>query len=74
MFCVSMNLTSDEWIRIQQAAVKQWPAESLSRAEVCRRYVLVGMETLKNLSAADRVRLAHELQESMTAEDQRLRS
>jgi hypothetical protein len=74
MFCVSLNLTSDEWMRIQQAAVRQWPGELLSRPEICRRYLLIGMETLKNLSDADRTRLAQELQASMAAEDQRLRS
>ena len=74
MFCVSLNLTSDEWVKIQQAASRQWPGEVLSRAEICRRYFLVGMETLKNISDADRVRLAHQFQASIEAEDQRLRS
>jgi hypothetical protein len=32
------------------------------------------METLKNISGAGRKRLAHELQSSMAAEDQRLQS
>jgi hypothetical protein len=41
MFCVLLNLTSSEWMRIQQAAGKQWPGEVLFRAEICRRYVLV---------------------------------
>jgi hypothetical protein len=50
------------------------PDETLSRAEICRRYLLIGMETLKNLSAADRARLARQLQASMTADDQRLRT
>lgn len=68
-----MNPTSSEWMRIYDAG-KQWPGEQLSRAEICGRYVLVGMETLKNLSDADRARLAHELQASMAAGDQRLRS
>ena len=36
--------------------------------------VLVGMEALKDISGADRKRLAHELQSSMAAEDQRLQS
>jgi hypothetical protein len=74
MYCVSVNLTSNEWQRIQQAAGKQWPKEVLSHAEICRRYVLAGMETLKNISAADRARLAHELRASMQADDERLRT
>jgi hypothetical protein len=32
------------------------------------------METLKNISAADRARLAHELRASMQADDERLRT
>jgi hypothetical protein len=32
------------------------------------------MEALKDISGADRKRLAHELQSSMAAEDQRLQS
>jgi hypothetical protein len=74
MFCVSMNLTSSEWLKIHQASARQWPDEVLSRAEICRRYVLVGVDTLKNLSDADRSRLAHELRSSMVAEDEQLRS
>jgi hypothetical protein len=61
-------------MRIRQAASREWPDESLSRAKICRRYVSVGMEALKNFSAADRARLAHELRASIEAEDQRLRS
>lgn len=35
-FCVSVNLTLAEWLRIQQAA-KQFAREILSRAEIVRR-------------------------------------
>jgi hypothetical protein len=73
MLCVSMNLSSDEWLKIHQSSVKQWPNEMLSRAEICRRYVLIGIETLKNLPDADRERLAQELKASMATEDERLR-
>ncbi len=51
-----------------------WPDESLSRAEIGRRYVLVETESLKNLSATDGARLAHEFRASIEVEHQRLRS
>jgi hypothetical protein len=51
----------------------QWPKEVLSRAEICRRYVLVGIEALKNVPPADRKRLAHELQASMQADGEAYR-
>ena len=74
MFCLSLNLTSDEWLKIQQASPKQWPGEVLSRREICRRYLLAGIEGLKGLPEADRSRLAHKFQDSMTTEEKRLRT
>jgi len=44
MCCVSVNLTSSEWLRIQQAAQKAFPGETLSRGEVVRRYTLAGIQ------------------------------
>jgi hypothetical protein len=73
MFCVSVNLTSSEWMKIQQAASKQWPGERLSRAEICRRYVLVGIQAVKNVSPTDQSRLAHQFQASMEAGDESLK-
>jgi hypothetical protein len=51
-------------MRIQQAA-KQWPAETLSRSEILRRYVLAGVESLKNIPPDDAARLAREFQASI---------
>jgi len=73
MLCVTVNLSSDEWIKISNAAVKQWPTETLSRREIVRRYTLFGIETLKNLSPDEQSRATHQLQSSMTASDTRLR-
>jgi hypothetical protein len=72
MFSVTMNLTTSEWIRIWEAATRQWPDERLSRSEACRRYVLIGAKTLKNIPAADGERLTHELATSMSTEDTKL--
>lgn len=56
-----------------QQAYGRWPRENLSRAEILRRYTLIGMETLKNLSTQDRERLAHGFQTSQQTDDQHLR-
>jgi hypothetical protein len=68
-----VNLTSDEWIKIFNAAAKQWPTETLSRAEIVRRYTMFGIQALKNTSADDQSRLTHQFQASMEASDTRLK-
>ena len=73
MYCVSVNLTSSEWVRIQEAAQKAFPNETLSRAEIVRRYALAGVDALRQLAPTDRARLAHEFQASTEAGDERLR-
>jgi hypothetical protein len=70
---LTVNLTSDEWIKISNAAAKQWPTESLSCGEIVRRYTMFGIESLKNLSPADQSRATHQPQSSMTASDTRLK-
>jgi hypothetical protein len=42
VYCLTKNLTSDEWLKIYKAAVRQWPTETLSRAEIVRRYTMFG--------------------------------
>lgn len=74
MYCLTLNLSSAEWVKIREAASKQWPGETLSHSEVLRRYVLIGIGTLKNVSPQDAKRLAHELQCSMPVGDTRLKS
>jgi hypothetical protein len=66
-----MNLTSTEWIHIWNAAAKQWPGTELSRAEICRRYILIGIRKVNELVPADRDRMMHELQASMAAPDEK---
>jgi hypothetical protein len=72
MLCVTVNLRSDEWIKIRNAAVKQWLTETLSRAEIVRRYTMFGIESLKNLSPDEQSRATHQLQAGMEASDVRL--
>jgi len=47
MFCVSVKLTSNEWIRIRQSAREQFHGEVLGRAEIVRRYTLAGIDVLR---------------------------
>jgi hypothetical protein len=72
VYCLTVNLTSDEWLKIFNAAAKQWPKETLSRAEIVRRYTMFGIESLKHLSPADQSRATHQLQAGMAASDIRL--
>jgi hypothetical protein len=68
MIYATVLLTGDEWLRVRQASRKAFPDEVLSQGEIVRRYALIGMEALKNISGADRERLAHQLRSSMAAE------
>jgi hypothetical protein len=42
--------------KISNAAVKPWPTEALSTAEIARRYMMFGIESLKDLSPANQSR------------------
>jgi hypothetical protein len=64
----------ENWLLFQQAAQKAFPNENLTRSEIVRRYTLAGIDALKQLSASDRARLAHEYQASMEAPEERLKS
>jgi len=59
-------LSSQEWIRLRDAAIKQFPNEVLARGEIMRRYAMSGVAALKNLSEQDRARLQHQHQSTMT--------
>ena len=74
MYCISLNLSSDEWVRIYKSAREQWPGELLSRSEILRRYIVIGVAKLKNVSPQDAKRMAFDLQKSMTVPDTRLSS
>jgi len=73
VYCSTINLISDEWLRIHKAAAKQWLTETLSRGEVVRRYAMFGVQASKNTSADDQSRLARQFQASMEADDTRLK-
>jgi len=65
MVFVTSIISSQEWIRLRDAAAKQFPNEVLARGEILRRYAMSGVSALKNLSEQDRARLQHEHQATM---------
>jgi hypothetical protein len=66
MVFVTSIISSQEWIRLRDAAAKQFPNEVLARGEILRRYAMSGVAALKNLSEQDRARMQHEHQATMT--------
>jgi hypothetical protein len=54
MVFVTSILSSQEWIRLKEAADRQFPGEVLARGEVMRRYAMSGVAAVKNLSEQDR--------------------
>jgi hypothetical protein len=73
VYCLTLNLRSNEWLKIYNAAVKQWLTETISYAEIARRYIMTGIQSFKNVSPDEQSRATHQLQASMTASDTRLR-
>ena len=71
MYTLTMNLTSNEWIKVKQEADRLWAGERMSSGELCRRYVLAGVEALKNVVGEDQKRLQYQYQATMTAGGER---
>jgi len=66
MVFITAIISSGVWIKLRDAAAKQFPNEVLAQGEILRRYALSGVAALKNLSEQDRARLQHEHQATMT--------
>jgi hypothetical protein len=73
MYCVSVNLTTSEWVKIRDAAQKAFPNEVLSRSEIIRRYALTGIEVLAKLGPQDKARAQYSFQQSMGAGEERMK-
>jgi len=67
MYTLTMNLTSNERMKVRAAAEGQWPGERMSSGELCRRYVLAGVDALKNVADEDRKQSQYQFQATMTA-------
>jgi hypothetical protein len=57
---VTSIISSAVWIKLQKAAAKQFPGETLARGEVLRRFSLAGVSALKDMSETDSKRLQHQ--------------
>lgn len=51
------DLDHQQWIRLRDAAAKQFPNEVLARGKIMRRYAMSGVTAVKNLSEQDRARM-----------------
>jgi hypothetical protein len=69
MVFVTVALSSDEWLRIQQKTSRMWPDEVLSRAEIMRRLSLVALDAVGQLSADEQRKLTKELRRSLDPDD-----
>lgn len=67
MIFVTSIISSAEWIKLEEAAAKQFPGETLARGEIMRRFSLSGVQALKAASDAERARVQREHQATMTA-------
>jgi hypothetical protein len=64
MIFITSILSSDESVKLRDAATLQLPGEVLARDEVLRRYALGGIKATKNMKEEDVKRQAHELRSS----------
>jgi len=48
MVFVTSITSCQEWIRLRDAAAKQFPNEVLARGEIMRRYAMSGLAAVKN--------------------------
>lgn len=67
MIFVTSIISSAEWIKLQEAAAKQFFGETLARGEIMWRFSLSRVQALKAASDADRARVQREHQATMTA-------
>ena len=65
MFCVSVLISSDEWLRFQQTAQVIWQGETLSRSEIMRRHASTGLKPLQQAAPVDQAQMTREFKNSM---------
>jgi hypothetical protein len=62
---VTSIISSQEWIRLAEAAQQAFPGEVLARGEVLRRFSLSGVAALKAAADAERKKVQREHQSTM---------
>jgi hypothetical protein len=65
MIFVTSIISSQEWIRLSEAAQQFFPNEVLARGEIMRRFSLSGVAALKAAAEAERKKVQHEHQATM---------
>jgi hypothetical protein len=60
MIFVTSIISSQEWIRLSEAAQQAFPNEVLARGEIMRRFSLSGVAALKAASEAEKKKAQHE--------------
>jgi hypothetical protein len=65
MVFVTSIIRSEEWIRLRDAAAKQFPTEVLARGEIMRRFSLSGVAALKAASDREKKKAQWEHQSTM---------
>ena len=66
MIFVTSIISSQEWIRLSEAAQQAFPNEVLARGEIMRRSSLSGVAALKAVSDAEKKNVQQEHQATMT--------
>jgi hypothetical protein len=65
MIFVTSIISSQEWIRLRDAAQQAFPNETLPRGEIMRRFSLSGVAALKAASDAEKKKAQREHQATM---------
>jgi hypothetical protein len=65
MVFVTSILSSQEWIRLSEAAQQAFPNEVLARGEIMRRFSLSGVQALKAATEAEKKKVQREHQATM---------
>jgi hypothetical protein len=70
MIFVTSIISSQEWIRLSEAARQAFPNEVLARGEIMRRFSLSGVAALKAATEAEKKK-AQQQQATMTLAEER---
>jgi hypothetical protein len=73
MIFVTSIISSQEWIRLSEAAQQAFPNEVLARVEVMQRFSLSGAQALKAATEAEKMKAQREHQATMTVAEERLK-
>lgn len=69
MVFVTSIISSQEWIRLAEAAQQAFPNEVLARGEIMRRFSLSGVAALKAASDAEKKKAQQQHQATMCVAD-----